>query len=260
MALSLLPSTTGLTQTGVSSVPTAATAAVATPVTSQALGADRLSLSTPVVASTTGSPARSGTYTVVTGDTLSAIAERNLGDSTRWNEIFQLNSDQITHPDLIFPGQVLKLPTGPAAPTAPPTAGNATLGRMLPATPTRTTRPTTTRPDFSTLPAPTAATLPGIAMPAPAPQNTGIYWSNPANWPRPRPPVLQPRPDLTPDGVQPTGRQREQMLRQKLALLALQEKVVQMELELDQLIDRMPPPVAPPRRYLLSASQDKIGA
>ena len=49
------------------------------------------------------------TYTVQPGDTLSGIAEQQLGDASRWPEIFLLNRS-IRHPDRLFPGQVLTLP------------------------------------------------------------------------------------------------------------------------------------------------------
>ena len=49
-------------------------------------------------------------YTVESGDTLSSIAERFLGDADRWRAIFQANRDQIEDPDRIFPGQVLRVP------------------------------------------------------------------------------------------------------------------------------------------------------
>jgi len=57
-------------------------------------------------------PAEGGprTYTVVEGDSLSKIAQKELGDGNRWPEIFDLNKDQIADPDLIYPDQVLKLP------------------------------------------------------------------------------------------------------------------------------------------------------
>ena len=50
------------------------------------------------------------TYTVQSGDTLSAIAERHFGRASRWHAIFEANRDQIDDPDLIRPGQVLRLP------------------------------------------------------------------------------------------------------------------------------------------------------
>ena len=50
------------------------------------------------------------TYTVQAGDSLSKIAKREYGDSARWKEIHEANRDQIKNPDLIHPGQTLKLP------------------------------------------------------------------------------------------------------------------------------------------------------
>lgn len=50
------------------------------------------------------------TYTVKAGDSLSAIAKRELGDASRWPSIFEANRDKISNPDLIHPGQVLTLP------------------------------------------------------------------------------------------------------------------------------------------------------
>jgi nucleoid-associated protein YgaU len=49
-------------------------------------------------------------YTVVKGDTLSAIAQRFYGKASLWKRIHQANNDQIPNPDLIRPGQVLRIP------------------------------------------------------------------------------------------------------------------------------------------------------
>jgi nucleoid-associated protein YgaU len=51
-----------------------------------------------------------GYYTVQAGDTLSKIAQRFLEKAGRYTEIFELNKDTLKNPDLIKPGQVLKLP------------------------------------------------------------------------------------------------------------------------------------------------------
>jgi nucleoid-associated protein YgaU len=56
------------------------------------------------------------TYTVRSGDSLSAIAKREYGDASAWRRIFEANRDQIKDPDLIHPGQELKIPpTGGAS-------------------------------------------------------------------------------------------------------------------------------------------------
>jgi nucleoid-associated protein YgaU len=50
------------------------------------------------------------TYTVKSGDTLSGIAKTHLGDANAYMKIYELNRDQLSDPDKIKPGQVLKLP------------------------------------------------------------------------------------------------------------------------------------------------------
>lgn len=55
-------------------------------------------------------PAAPRTYTVAAGDSLSKIAKKLYGDSGKWKRIFEANRDIIKNPDLIHPGQVLKIP------------------------------------------------------------------------------------------------------------------------------------------------------
>ena len=50
------------------------------------------------------------TYTVKSGDTLGGIAKAHLGSAGAYMKIFELNKDQLTDPDKIKPGQVLRLP------------------------------------------------------------------------------------------------------------------------------------------------------
>lgn len=50
------------------------------------------------------------TYTVQKGDTLSHVAKQFYGKAGAWNRIFEANRDQLDNPDLIQPGQVLKIP------------------------------------------------------------------------------------------------------------------------------------------------------
>lgn len=62
----------------------------------------------------TGGAAATGTsgktYTVKPGDTLSKISKDHLGDANAYMKIYEANRDQLSNPDLIKPGQVLKLP------------------------------------------------------------------------------------------------------------------------------------------------------
>lgn len=50
------------------------------------------------------------TYTVQAGDTLSKIAKEFLGNANAYMKIFEANKDQLSDPDRIKPGQVLKIP------------------------------------------------------------------------------------------------------------------------------------------------------
>jgi len=51
-------------------------------------------------------------HVVQRGDTLSAIARANYGDGSEFPLIVRANPNLITDPNLIFPGQVLKVPIG----------------------------------------------------------------------------------------------------------------------------------------------------
>ena len=54
-------------------------------------------------------PKQQTTYTVKSGDTLSKIAKEHLGDANAYMKIFEANKDQLSDPDKIKPGQVLKI-------------------------------------------------------------------------------------------------------------------------------------------------------
>ena len=66
----------------------------------------------PTASSSTGpAPASTPkTYTVRAGDNLSRIAAKQLGNSDRWNELFEANRDQLSSPDALYAGQTLRLP------------------------------------------------------------------------------------------------------------------------------------------------------
>ena len=64
-----------------------------------------------VVGAPAAAPASAAkTYTVKSGDTLSAIAKAQLGSAGEYMKIFDANRDQLSDPDKIKPGQVLKIP------------------------------------------------------------------------------------------------------------------------------------------------------
>ncbi|NMG13950.1 peptidoglycan-binding protein LysM [Aromatoleum bremense] len=49
-------------------------------------------------------------HIVASGDTLSAISKKYYGDANKYNAIFEANKPMLTHPDKIYPGQVLRIP------------------------------------------------------------------------------------------------------------------------------------------------------
>ena len=49
-------------------------------------------------------------HTVVSGDTLGKIAKNFYGNAMKYPEIFEANKPMLTHPDKIYPGQVLRIP------------------------------------------------------------------------------------------------------------------------------------------------------
>lgn len=49
-------------------------------------------------------------YTVVKGDSLSKIAKKYYGDAKKYPVIFEANKPMLKDPDLIYPGQVLRIP------------------------------------------------------------------------------------------------------------------------------------------------------
>ncbi|MEP7068135.1 MAG: LysM peptidoglycan-binding domain-containing protein [Usitatibacter sp.] len=49
-------------------------------------------------------------YVVVSGDSLSKIAQREYGNAGDWKRIYEANRDVIKDPDKIYPGEKLKIP------------------------------------------------------------------------------------------------------------------------------------------------------
>lgn len=63
---------------------------------------DHISVTTPA--------AEARFVTVKKGDTLSAIAKAEYGNANLYNKIFEANKPMLSHPDKIYPGQVLRIP------------------------------------------------------------------------------------------------------------------------------------------------------
>ncbi|MCP4219785.1 MAG: peptidoglycan-binding protein LysM [bacterium] len=49
-------------------------------------------------------------YTVQSGDTLGKIAKEQYGDARKYMKIFEANQPMLKNPDLIYPGQMLRIP------------------------------------------------------------------------------------------------------------------------------------------------------
>lgn len=65
-------------------------------------------------------PSAAGVHDVAAGDYLWQIAQQQLGDANRWPEIYALNRDVIgDNPNLLQPGQKLRLPAPATVPSSP---------------------------------------------------------------------------------------------------------------------------------------------
>ncbi|WP_316525035.1 LysM peptidoglycan-binding domain-containing protein [Kitasatospora brasiliensis] len=80
------------------------------------------------------------TVTVQAGESLSAIAQRELGDGEQWPKLFEANKgvqapdgEQLTNPDVVVPGMVLTVPGAAAASPAPAPADQAPAQTPAPA-------------------------------------------------------------------------------------------------------------------------------
>jgi nucleoid-associated protein YgaU len=66
-----------------------------------------------VLAANVKAPAQTGQveyYVIQKGDTLSAVAKRFLGNASDYPKIFEANREVIKDPDLIYPGQKIRVP------------------------------------------------------------------------------------------------------------------------------------------------------
>lgn len=55
-------------------------------------------------------PPQATFYQVQSGDSLSKIAKAHYGDPMKYNAIFEANQPMLSHPDKIYPGQMLRIP------------------------------------------------------------------------------------------------------------------------------------------------------
>ena len=49
-------------------------------------------------------------YTIQRGDSLSKVAQAQYGDPMKWKALFEANREVIKDPDLIYPGQQIRIP------------------------------------------------------------------------------------------------------------------------------------------------------
>jgi len=81
-----------------------------TPVASGSATATPASTGGSAPTATTAPAPAARTHTVVKGETLSAIAQAELGSATRWREIYEVNKGVIPDPDRLKLGTVLRIP------------------------------------------------------------------------------------------------------------------------------------------------------
>ena len=121
-----------------------------------------------------GAPA--ATVTVRPGDTLSSVAERELGDDNRWPELFEANRAVLDDPDVLDSGQQLELPPDPTAgaDVEPERAERAPSARERPERPLASPARPAPAPGDGALPSParTPAAPPATPVPAPPPATT----------------------------------------------------------------------------------------
>ena len=89
------------------------------------LAAARASSAASTSSQNSGSSGTNNTYTVQRNDCLWNIAKACTGDGSRWSELYNLNKGVIgSNPNLIYPGQVLTLPSGWDTPISVPKLSN----------------------------------------------------------------------------------------------------------------------------------------
>ena len=117
-------------------------------------------------------------YTVHQGDTLSAIAAHNYGNSADWPAVWWVNRHQVSNPNMLLVGQRLVLPASGHVTAAMASAAQAAIPAPPPADPAPTTQVSYSQQDPSTA-APVYTSAPA---PAPAPAAAPVSSSSGVNW------------------------------------------------------------------------------
>jgi|GEM_PF-3246017 hypothetical protein len=122
---------------------------------------------------TKDSVALAAVYTVKQTDSLWNIAKNLTGDPTKWTQLYDLNSDHIYDPNLIFPGTQLQVPPSwlkaakPTKTEKPGTAGKPEkpVEQTKPAAKPQTPAPASQKPSLTVVPGLLHSDLPGSQKP-----------------------------------------------------------------------------------------------
>ncbi|MFD8784445.1 LysM peptidoglycan-binding domain-containing protein [Kitasatospora sp. NPDC059599] len=162
-------------------------------------------------AQTAGAPT---TVTVRAGDTLSSIAERELGDADRYPELAEANvghtmpdGRQMTAADEIFPGWTITIPQ-PASPAAVSPSGQGSVTQPPVTQPSQSPAPSASAP---TAPAPTAqqpaTQQPAPSVPSAAPSTAPAPTAAPSTEPAASPSTAAQAPTTAPAPAQSPAQQ-----------------------------------------------------
>ena len=108
-------------------------------------------------------------YTVHQGDTLSAIAAHNYGNSADWPAVWWVNRHQVRNPNVLLVGERLRLPASGHVTAAMARAAQAAIPAPPPPSPASTSPVSYSQPDPSTA-AP-------VYSSAPASSGGGVNWN-----------------------------------------------------------------------------------
>ena len=117
------------------------------------------------------------TYTVRSGDSLSAIAARAYGSKADWPAVWWANRHQVTNPNMIAAGQRLRLPASGHVPSWMAKAALAATGSAAPAPVASANAPSAEAPAAQQAADPAPASSGGVNWAAIAACESGGNWS-----------------------------------------------------------------------------------